>query len=251
MFADSSKEVAAAIVYLRVCNGEEHSVSLVAAKTSTLSQPEVKRQFIPQKKLIVLDIVARLLKQCLDSTSLPISDYKLWSDSQTVINWCSSKTLELRVFERNRVDSILKNSKGKFPSYIPTEENPADIASRGCSLSQTNKWNFWLDGPEFLWKPTSMWKPWNPIDDGVQKPSNAMNFVMSVTSNPQSDNCNNTDIGFLSYTLDRTMKLSKAIRVIIAVFRCFKKWKGRLEHYKTEANGLKAHAASLILVQAA
>jgi len=47
------------------------------------------------------------------------------------------------------------------------------------------------------------------------------------------------------------MKLSKAIRLVIAVFRCFKKWKGRLEHYKTEASGLKAHASSLILVRAA
>ena len=129
----------------------------MAAKTSVLSQQEVNRQSMPRKEIIALDLGARLLRECLDSTSLPIKDYSLWSDSKTVISWCSNKALELRVFERNRVDSILQNSKGKVPLYVSTEANPADIATRGCRVDQKTKWQAWIKGPDFLWKPNSSW----------------------------------------------------------------------------------------------
>ena len=42
-----------------------------------------------------------------------------------------------------------------MPSYIATNLNPADIASRGCSLSQVKQWTFWLNGPAFLREPRS------------------------------------------------------------------------------------------------
>ena len=64
-----------------------------------------------------MDPEARLLGECLNSTTSTIQNFKLWSDSQTVIQWCSQKSLEMKVFERNRVDLILKNSGGK-PSDI-------------------------------------------------------------------------------------------------------------------------------------
>ena len=98
MFADSSKEVAAALVYLRACTEQTCHVAMVASKSTLLTQDEVRRQSIPRKELIAMDMGARLLKECLDSTSLPIAWCKMWSDSRTVISWCSLKTLELRVF---------------------------------------------------------------------------------------------------------------------------------------------------------
>ena len=63
----------------------------------------------------------------------------MWTDSQTVIKWCSSKTLELQVFERNRVDLILKRTNGKVPRYVPTDQNPANVAIRGCHLNNKEK----------------------------------------------------------------------------------------------------------------
>ena len=115
VLTDSSKDVAAAAVYLRVQTGDKVDVSLVAAKTSIFSQSEMARGSIPRKDLIALDLGSRLLKECLSSTTLPIANYELWSDSKTVIQWCSEESLELKVFERNRVDHILRNSKGKAP----------------------------------------------------------------------------------------------------------------------------------------
>jgi len=86
----------------------------------------------------------------MNATTLTISRYEIWTDSQTVQRWCASVTLELRVFKRNRVDSILKRTNGKQPHYVPTGENLADIATRGCRVNDVDKWNFWLGGPQFL-----------------------------------------------------------------------------------------------------
>ena len=85
VFADTSKDVAAAAVYLRVKTADRYTVHLVAAKTSVISTTEMARGSMTRKEIIALDIGARLLRECLDSATLPIDNFELWSDSWTVI----------------------------------------------------------------------------------------------------------------------------------------------------------------------
>ena len=77
MFADSSNNVAAAVVYLRVINGEQIDVHLVAAKISLHSKSEMTRGSMPRKEIIALDLGARLLRECLEATALTIDNYEL------------------------------------------------------------------------------------------------------------------------------------------------------------------------------
>ena len=85
--------------------------------------------------------------ECLNSTSLKIEYYELWTDSQTVLKWGSSTKLELRAFERNRVDVIRKRISNKAPRFIPSEQNLADIATRECSTREPEKFKHWTRGP--------------------------------------------------------------------------------------------------------
>ena len=86
MFADSSKAVAATAVYLRtICEGNTY-VHLVLARIFLHSKSEMSRESMPHKEIIALDLGARLLRECLDATSLKFDSCELWSDSQTVIN---------------------------------------------------------------------------------------------------------------------------------------------------------------------
>ena len=41
--------------------------------------------------------------------------------------------------------------------YIPTKQNPADIASRGTSTSDLQKKRLWWNGPDDLLKPNNEW----------------------------------------------------------------------------------------------
>ena len=134
MFTDISKDTAAAAVYLRVQDGDKYDVNLVAAKTSVFSEAEMARKSIPQKELSALDLGSRLLKECISSTSLPIENFELWSDSKTVIQWCSEASLELRVFERNRVDSILRNSQGKSAAVCTYSSKPCRCCNKAFQI---------------------------------------------------------------------------------------------------------------------
>ena len=71
-----------------------------------------------QKEIIALDLSKRLLTECLDPTISPVQNFELWSDSHTVMQWCSQESLELRVFEQNRMDLNLKNSREKSLRYV-------------------------------------------------------------------------------------------------------------------------------------
>ena len=204
----------------------------MAANTSILCKQEVKRQSTPRKEIIALNLGARLLRECLEFTSLPIKEYGLWSDSQTVISWCSTKSLELRVFERNFVDSILRNSNGKQPRYVSTKQNPTDVAARGCSVDQDEKWEFCIKGPDFLWKPDSEWEDLqyncSAIDAGTL-PTPLTTLSSTPTLPP-----NNKD--FMGYTLHRTYEVAKAVGILLLVINCARKWKMCLASHRGEMN---------------
>ena len=249
VFADSSKDIAAAAVYLRVQTGKNYTVSLVAAKTTIFSQAEMTRGSMPRKEIVALDLGARLLKECLDSTSLPIKEYELWSDSQTAVKWCTNKDLELRVFERNRVDLILRNSRGKLPRYVPTDRNPADVATRPCRVSQKERWSLWTRGPDFLRGPIA-------DCDEFLLAKNADSMCGSIEQPPTSVNTASpdTDVGFMQYTLDRTNSLCRAIRVVCNVLKFFKIWRSKLrgnDRDEEENKQTNLYRAKLGLIRAA
>lgn len=64
----------------------------------------------------------------------------------------TTKTKHFYVYVHNRVQRIRQFSEPKQWRYIPTEHNPADIASRSIHASRLVKSN-WLTGPAFLCKP--------------------------------------------------------------------------------------------------
>ena len=112
-------------------------MNIVSAKTSLLSASEMRRGSMPRKEIKTLDLGARLLRECLKATTLQTSNYEIWSDSQTAIQWYFTKPLELRVFERNGVDHISKNTKGKLPRYIYTRVKILRTSQRDRIKSET------------------------------------------------------------------------------------------------------------------
>ena len=52
---------------------------------------------------------------------------------------------------------IQDNSKKDQWEYIPTKQNPADLALRGIEADSADKVNVWNYGPGFLWIDESKW----------------------------------------------------------------------------------------------
>ncbi len=58
--------------------------------------------------------------------------------------------------------------------YVPTKQNPADIASRGTTATQLVENKLWWNGPEFLTKSNEHWPTQpsnNQEDDSELKPA--------------------------------------------------------------------------------
>jgi hypothetical protein len=72
-------------------------------------------------------------------------------------------------FVANRVSEIQEVTEPQQWHYVPTGENPADIASRGCSVADLIKNELWWQGPPFLMLDDSSWPKEGVYENG---PSN-------------------------------------------------------------------------------
>ena len=56
------------------------------------------------------------------------------------------------------MQAIQEYSSANQWSYIPSEDNPADDASRGMAFKTFSNITRQFQGPAFLWEPQSSWK---------------------------------------------------------------------------------------------
>ena len=77
-----------------------------------------------------------------------------FSDSADVLYWLWSESVtqqkDATNFVGNRLKKIGDVSKGRQWYHVGSKENPADIASRGETLSKLNGNTFWFQGTDFI-----------------------------------------------------------------------------------------------------
>ncbi|XP_064100808.1 uncharacterized protein LOC135211428 [Macrobrachium nipponense] len=78
----------------------------------------------------------------------------IWSDSKAALHWIQNNKSK-NVYVRNRVNKISQVTEVRY-LYVPGEENPADLVSRGISMRQFKKSQIWFHGPSWLPNP-EMW----------------------------------------------------------------------------------------------
>ena len=106
----------------------------------------VSPKTIPELELMAMALGSQLGKFVQQTLHLPIVvDTTYYSDSQVCLAWLKSTKI-LKTFVRNRVHMI-KHYKGIF--FIPTDHNPADIATR-ISQPKESRQQLWWHGPS-LW----------------------------------------------------------------------------------------------------
>ena len=86
-----------------------------------------------------------------------------------VLWWIRNPSRKFQVFVANGVGEIQTLTNPNQWRHIPSEENPADLVTRGVTLSKLVSLNYWWQGPSFLVQDDSMW-PINRIQ--IQKNEN-------------------------------------------------------------------------------
>ncbi|XP_061728871.1 uncharacterized protein LOC133533829 [Cydia pomonella] len=146
-FSDASTKAYAAVAYLRVETEEgDIKTNIIAAKVRV---SPVKPVSLPRLELCGAALLAKLLKQIREAMRIPESQVVAWTDSTIVLSWLKGDPNRWQTFVRNRVVSILDDIGDKW-YHVPSQSNPADIASRGSPLPELISHHLWWNGPEWL-----------------------------------------------------------------------------------------------------
>ena len=139
-FADASKEAYRATVYL-VCKLHYTAYSdLVAAKTRL--PPIKKKMTMPRLELTAARIAVRLATSVKEALSSNVTEeFHMWSDRSTVFHWLEGKG-RYKQFVEHRVREICSLMPDVSWKYCPTDENPADLGTRGKHRDNCRKVNF-------------------------------------------------------------------------------------------------------------
>lgn len=155
-FCDASEKGMAAVAYLQV-EGQTTDARLLKAKSQVAP---LKRLTINKLELGGAVLLAKLISGIIKSCDISFDSVHLFTDSRTVLLWLRKPTHLLKIYEANRVTQIHELTTGCTWRHVAGEENPADLNSRGASLSDLINSKLWWEGPDFLKTAANTW----PVD---------------------------------------------------------------------------------------
>ncbi|KRY32987.1 hypothetical protein T01_1154 [Trichinella spiralis] len=129
VYGDTTKWTYGAVAYLKVISKDKTTVRFIMSKSRVAP---LKTITLPRLEHMAALIAAKLVGFIKNSFAVPI---------QRVICWTGSKfeTKNWKPFVRNRVELIQQLTEPKLWKYCPSENNPADLISRGTSPCESEK----------------------------------------------------------------------------------------------------------------
>ena len=154
-FVDASQQAYGASSYLR-CEYEDGKVTsrLIASKSNVAPLIPVT---VLRLELMGTIVGLRLTQSVSRTLGLPIGAATFYSDSTDVLWWIRGRGRDFWPFVANRVGEIQISTEPAQWQHVSTNENPADLCSRGTSPDELAKSQLWWNGPAWLVKEKSEW----------------------------------------------------------------------------------------------
>uniref|UniRef100_A0A1I8BFE7 CCHC-type domain-containing protein n=1 Tax=Meloidogyne hapla TaxID=6305 RepID=A0A1I8BFE7_MELHA len=153
-FADASGHGLGCVIYLRTI-GNKIETTLAFAKSLVIpSQIGKRKTSTPSLELHAMKICCtniEFVKRELEKEN-KIEKIRLWTDAADVIDYLRTVKEKDR-FVKNRIKVI----RNYHVTHVVGTDNPADLASRGCSIEELKESQIWFKGPEWLSKEESFW----------------------------------------------------------------------------------------------
>lgn len=149
-FSDASLRSYGACLYLRILYSNKMvSCRLICSKSRV---SPLKTISLARLELCGAELAGKLLNKCLNifENKVKFSSINLWTDSEIVLYWLSSHASRWSIFVANRVSTIQTLTSDYIWRHVKSENNPADILSRGISPDKIKECDMWWQGPKFL-----------------------------------------------------------------------------------------------------
>ncbi|KMQ82936.1 gag-pol protein, partial [Lasius niger] len=147
-FADASERAYAAAVYAKACSNEtDGEPLLLMAKTKVAP---IRQVSLPRLELCAAALLAKLMHHVQKTMGLADAPTHLWSDSTVALAWMRGHPSKWKTFVANRVADIQRTLPKARWHHVPSQDNPADCATRGLSPRELLDHPLWWRGPSWL-----------------------------------------------------------------------------------------------------
>ncbi|XP_043479888.1 uncharacterized protein LOC122509723 [Leptopilina heterotoma] len=148
-FCDASERAYGACIYLRTTDRQGQHKSLLACSKSRVAP--VHPVTLPRLELCSAQLLSRLYASLFPAlTHLEVKKVIFWSDSTIALHWILTPPHKLKTFVSNRVAEIQEITQSHEWKHVPSQDNPADLSSRGRSPTEFLTDHIWQYGPSWL-----------------------------------------------------------------------------------------------------
>ena len=220
-FGDGCKIGYGAACYLRQVDDEgKICVALVMGKAKV---SPLKMISIPRVELAASTVVAKLAEMVKEGLKFEEIKMIYYTDSKVALGYICNDVKRFRVFVSNRHQLIRSYTEKHQWRHIDTKENPADDASRGLSMKQSDKVHRWLYGPQFLYHEPTDHCPAAIIDSSNLIPEDDPEVINCVNV------CSVKEESILDVLERRISKWTRMKRTMAAVLYFVRKIKKRVK----------------------
>ncbi|GFT43604.1 uncharacterized protein TNCV_3362381 [Trichonephila clavipes] len=154
------------------------------------------------------------MKKVKEALNLQITVVHFWSDSSIVISWIHRESRELKTFVANRVSKINQLSSRDQWHHIASEQNPADVLSRGLLPEELRDDSLWWHGPELLQSTYST----TVIAGPTQRDDFDCELRVSVRT-LETSLLNSKNFDFFNHLMDLSNNYFKIIHIVSYIYR--------------------------------
>lgn len=147
-FSDASSKALGAVIYV-VGESADGKISSRLLTSKSKVAP-LRMVSIPRLELMGAVLLTKLMKNVKSTFKSEVHETYYWSDSTSVLGQIKKASRRFKTFVGNRVSYIQEYSEVGNWNHVKSEENPADLLSRGVFPSELIGNDFWWKGPPWL-----------------------------------------------------------------------------------------------------